>query len=144
MRDLQIGAEILKEALEREVIKEERLERAKKEEKAAAAAQVANVSTTGYVLCQLQINESLLSQIKQAFLDDRKSRTMVERRERELREARAAAASRPAQPTLTPPTPSFMPGTGTGRRLDGQEVTLADAPTAPVADDSTGDDDDDY
>ena len=45
MRDLQIGADILKEALEREVGKEERLELARKQEKAVAAAQVANVST---------------------------------------------------------------------------------------------------
>ena len=45
IRDLQIGAEILREALEREVTKEERQERAKREEKAAAAAQKANVSS---------------------------------------------------------------------------------------------------
>lgn len=44
MRDLQIGAEILKEALEREITKEERVERARQQEKAVAAAQVANVS----------------------------------------------------------------------------------------------------
>ena len=43
--DLRIGAEILKEALERELTKEERAERAKQQEKAVAAAQVANVSS---------------------------------------------------------------------------------------------------
>ena len=43
MTDLRIAADILKEALEREVTKEERQERAKREEKAVAAAQVANV-----------------------------------------------------------------------------------------------------
>lgn len=43
MADLRIGADILKEALEREMTKEEREERAKREEKAVAAAQVANV-----------------------------------------------------------------------------------------------------
>lgn len=50
MRDLAIGAEILKEALDRELLKEERQERAKKQEKAAAAAQVSNVSTSSSVL----------------------------------------------------------------------------------------------
>jgi hypothetical protein len=41
--DLTIGAEILREALERELTKEEREARAKREEKAVAAAQLANV-----------------------------------------------------------------------------------------------------
>lgn len=44
MGDLRIGAEILKETLDREVGKEERIMRAKQEEKAVAAAHVANVS----------------------------------------------------------------------------------------------------
>lgn len=43
MSDLRIGAEILKEALEREMSKEDRAERAKQQEKAVAAAHVANV-----------------------------------------------------------------------------------------------------
>lgn len=43
MGDLRIGAEILKEALDRELTKEEREERAKREEKAIKASEVANV-----------------------------------------------------------------------------------------------------
>ena len=43
MRDLQIGAEILQEALTREAEKEERHERAFREGRAAEAARVANV-----------------------------------------------------------------------------------------------------
>ncbi len=43
MRDLQIGAEILQEALTRESEKEERRERAFRDERAAEAARVANV-----------------------------------------------------------------------------------------------------
>ncbi|KAI0340932.1 hypothetical protein BDW22DRAFT_1485878 [Trametopsis cervina] len=108
MRDLQIGADILAEALEREVTKEEREARAKQQEKAVAAAQKAN--------------------IKQAFLDDRKSRALIERRERETREAKAAAAGRRAsEPLSVPssPTPTTrMPGSGhllSGQTLDSTE-----------------------
>jgi hypothetical protein len=43
MADLRIGAGILKEAVELEVVKQERSERAKKEEKAVAAAAANNV-----------------------------------------------------------------------------------------------------
>ncbi|KIP04877.1 hypothetical protein PHLGIDRAFT_120297 [Phlebiopsis gigantea 11061_1 CR5-6] len=91
MVDLRIGAEILKETLDREVGKEERILRAKQDEKAVAAAHVAN--------------------IKQAFLDDRKSRAVQERREKELREARAAVALRRASQSPATP-PAVMPGSG--------------------------------
>lgn len=43
MGDLKIGADILREALDRELTKEERAAQAKREEKAVAAAQIANV-----------------------------------------------------------------------------------------------------
>lgn len=64
----------------------------------------------------------ILSQIKQAFLDDRKSRVMQERREREVREARAAAAARRAsQPPVSPvSSPRVMPGSG--HTLSGNSV----------------------
>ena len=45
MGDLKIGAEIIRECFEREMTKEERAAQAKKEEKAVAAAQIANVGT---------------------------------------------------------------------------------------------------
>ncbi|KAI0773354.1 hypothetical protein BC629DRAFT_1595126 [Irpex lacteus] len=106
MRDLQIGAEILQEALTRESEKEERRERAFRDERAAEAARVANA--------------------KQAFLDDRKSRTLVERREKELREAKAAAATRQGStPPTSPSTSTVGPHSmlGTGRTLDGRTVS---------------------
>jgi len=115
MTDLRIGAEILKETLDRELPKDQKAEEAIKNEKAAHAAHVAN--------------------IKQAFLDDRKSREIRERREKEVREARlaAAAARRSSVPPTSPPQsptsqsqppPGYMPGSG--RTLFGNTVTDAD------------------
>lgn len=116
LRDLQVGAEIVKEALEREMTKEERQERARREEKAVAAAQVAN--------------------IKQAFLDDRKSRSHIDRREKELREARAAAATnRSSEPPASPSPPATNRMPGSGHLLSGGQVTLADAPNTQNDDD---------
>ncbi|KAI0698585.1 hypothetical protein BC835DRAFT_1405325 [Cytidiella melzeri] len=114
MRDLQIGAAIIQETLVREAEKEERQERAKREEKAVKAAHVAN--------------------IKQAFLDDRKSRTIVERREKELREARAA---RGASAALDPASPS--PST-TNSQMPGSGHTLDDRTLNSVEDDGDADD----
>ncbi|KAI0092422.1 hypothetical protein BDY19DRAFT_990148 [Irpex rosettiformis] len=92
LRDLEIGAEILQEALVRESEKEERHERTQRTQKAAEAARVANA--------------------KQAFLDDRKDRTIIEKRERELREAKAAIAARRTSVPPASPDPSTMPGPG--------------------------------
>ena len=67
-------------------------------------------------------------------MDDRKSRAVVEKRERELREARAAASARQSSAdTPSPPSNARMPGSG--HLLSGQPVTLADPP-------NTYDDDD--
>ncbi|KAL6309529.1 hypothetical protein BKA93DRAFT_757832 [Sparassis latifolia] len=85
MSDLRIGSAMLEEALERELSKEERARHAREAEKAASEAAVAN--------------------IKQAFLDDRRSRALQARRERETREAIEAAARRRASlPPASPPT----------------------------------------
>ncbi|THH01679.1 hypothetical protein EW026_g1069 [Hermanssonia centrifuga] len=120
MQDLRIGAEILKEALERELTKEEVEERRKKEEKAIAAAQV--------------------EKIKQAFLDDRKSRTLQERREREVREARAqVAARRSSLPPASTALSRQMPGSG--HTLNGGPVTIDEGQNADDADDDDDDDD---
>jgi hypothetical protein len=43
MNELRIGAAILKEAVDLDVVKQQRLEQAKKEEKAVAAAAASNV-----------------------------------------------------------------------------------------------------
>jgi len=94
MTDLRIGAAILQEAVDLEVVKQERLERSKKEEKAVAAA-VAN-------------------NIKLAFLDDRKTKMLRDQRDRERREAQAATAANrevPSSPSISPAS-SDMPGTG--------------------------------
>lgn len=133
--DLRIGADILKEALEREETKEERTERMKKEEKAVAAAQVANVSTYKYSSSTLLIS-SLSLQIKTAFMDDRKSRALVDRRERELRNARATAGRASTSHAVPKSTPGTMPTSG--RTLAGQQVQLE-----PAQDDHDGEGDDD-
>jgi len=91
--DLHIGAAILKEAIELDTQKQKRLERSRREEKAAAAAVANNV--------------------KLAFLDDRKTKMRQDQRDRERREAHAAAAARGEARSLTPETlPRTMPGSG--------------------------------
>ncbi|EKM59515.1 uncharacterized protein PHACADRAFT_250072 [Phanerochaete carnosa HHB-10118-sp] len=100
--DLRIGAEILKEALDREMTKEERAERAKQQEKAVAAAQIAN--------------------IKQQFLDDRKSQALRTRREEEQRQAQAAVAAR--QPPMSPTSPPGTMPSGDGRILSENVVSI--------------------
>ena len=59
-----------------------------------------------------------ISQVKQAFLDDRKSKALHDRREKEVRDARASTNARGASPT-SPQLPSSssnrsraMPGSG--------------------------------
>ncbi|KAF4575062.1 hypothetical protein EYR36_006418 [Pleurotus pulmonarius] len=73
LEDLQIGAAILKEALDRQSEKEERASRAKQEEKEAA--------------------EAALLKVKLAYMDDRKTKVMTDERDRQLREAHAAAVA---------------------------------------------------
>lgn len=93
LSDLRIGTAILQEALERELVKEERAKHAREAEKAASEAAIANT--------------------KQAFMDDRKSRALQERRERETRTAiEAAALNRSSLPPASPslPVPSSTPG----------------------------------
>jgi len=99
MTDLRIGAAILKEAVELEAVKQERLGRARKEEKAVAAAAANN--------------------IKLAFLDDRKTKMLRDQRERERREAQAAAAARETQtvPPISPASSAIPDMPGTGRSL---------------------------
>jgi len=92
LNDLKIGVAVLKEAMERENEKEERLERARLEEKAVADAQKAK--------------------IKEAFLDDRKSKMMTDERERQLRLARAARGSRSPISESEAPPPPYIPGAG--------------------------------
>jgi len=81
LNDLRIGSAVLKEVMERENIKEEQLEQARLEEKAVAEAQI--------------------EKVKQAFLDDRKSRMLVDERERQRRAAKAS--SPPPEAETSPP-----------------------------------------
>ncbi|KAF8897564.1 hypothetical protein BD779DRAFT_1491522 [Infundibulicybe gibba] len=69
MNDLRIGAAILKEFIDLETEKMERATRSKKEEKAVA--------------------EAAAYKVKLAFMDDRKSKMLLDEREREIRNARA-------------------------------------------------------
>jgi len=89
--DLLIGHAVLKEFEEREAEKEQRLAKARAEEKAAIEAQK--------------------EKTRLAFLDDRKSKTQLDERERELRAARAARLPSPEPETELAP-PQYMPGSG--------------------------------
>ncbi|KAK0206595.1 hypothetical protein DFS33DRAFT_601464 [Desarmillaria ectypa] len=102
MDNLRIGSAILKEAFDLETEKQERAARAKKEEKAVAAAAA--------------------NKVKLAFMDDRKSKIEADQREKALRDARlAAAAARGSEPS-TSPEPSqlrqVVPGSGHVLGLD--------------------------
>ncbi|KAJ8515050.1 hypothetical protein ONZ45_g7482 [Pleurotus djamor] len=71
MEDLRLGAAMLKEAMSLQAEKDERSARSKELEKAA--------------------REEAALKVKLAFMDDRRSKTMFDEREKEIREARAAA-----------------------------------------------------
>ncbi|TFK56050.1 hypothetical protein OE88DRAFT_1652629 [Heliocybe sulcata] len=127
--DLRIGAAILHEVLDRKSEQLERTKRWKEQDKAAAAAAAKNVQL--------------------AFMDDRKSKMLNDKREKELREARAAAAAR--RQSMSPPTSpavSAVRMTGPGQTLSGQIVHGDDLDIPPPYhgrsqnDDSEGDDDD--
>jgi len=87
--DLLIGHTVLKEFEEREAEKDQRLAKARAEEKAAIEAQK--------------------EKTRLAFLDDRKSKLQNDERERQLRAARAAKLPSPEPETAEPPP---MPGSG--------------------------------
>ncbi|KAF9652227.1 hypothetical protein BDM02DRAFT_3061714, partial [Thelephora ganbajun] len=104
--DLLIGHAVLKEFEEREAEREQRLAKAKAEEKAAIEAQK--------------------EKTRLAFLDDRKSKIQLDERERQIRAARAGKLSSPEQET-EPPPPQHMPG-------GGYILSGADTPPAPTND----------
>jgi hypothetical protein len=120
---------VLKETMERETEKEERLEQAKREEKAIAEAQKAKVT----VHCNNFILILSSLQIKEAFLDDRKSKLIADERERQRRIARAARGPSPTSETEAPPPP-YIPGPG---------ITLAGGPVISETTSLMDDDDDD-
>ncbi|KZT26917.1 hypothetical protein NEOLEDRAFT_1061920 [Neolentinus lepideus HHB14362 ss-1] len=103
MDDLRIGAAIIHEILDRKSEHLERTKRWKEQEKAAA--------------------ETVAKNVKLAFMDDRKSKALQDKREKEVREARAAAAVRPqsASPPVSP-VASAVRIPGTGQTLSGQIV----------------------
>ncbi|KAI0335476.1 hypothetical protein GY45DRAFT_1240298 [Cubamyces sp. BRFM 1775] len=122
--DLEIGAAMIKEALERELVKEDREQRRRAEEKA--------------------VHEAAVAKVKQAFYDDRKGRAMVDERERTARAAAAANPHRasPASPTLADYRPKRrMPGSG--QTLSGEVIDVEaedeegheDADAAPRSED---------
>ncbi|KAI0638195.1 hypothetical protein C8Q77DRAFT_416722 [Trametes polyzona] len=99
MDDLRIGAAMIKEALDRELVKEEVDKRKRAEEKAA--------------------HEAAVAKVKQAFYDDRKGRAMIDERERI---ARAAAAANPAPPS---PAAAAIADYRPRRRMPGSGHTLS-------------------
>ncbi|KDQ64535.1 hypothetical protein JAAARDRAFT_64380 [Jaapia argillacea MUCL 33604] len=104
MRDLRIGAEVLKEVLQHKTEQEDRIKQWKREEKAAAEAVQRNV--------------------KLAFMDDRKTKQILDKRERERQQAKAEAAARgsvspPGSPNMQATSFDSLPGAGNtvgGRR----------------------------
>jgi len=91
LKDLGIGLAVLKEFEEREAEKAQRLAKAKAEEKAAIEAQK--------------------EKTRLAFLDDRKSKILIDEREKQHREALAARLPSSELETAPAPPP-FMPGGG--------------------------------
>jgi len=104
--DLLIGHTVLKEFGDREAERDQRLAKARAEEKAVVEAQK--------------------EKMRLAFLDDRKSRSQLDERERQIRAARAAKLPSPEPETEQQP-PRYMPGSG--HLLSGDE-----APPAPTND----------
>ncbi|KAI0660974.1 hypothetical protein C8Q70DRAFT_973882 [Cubamyces menziesii] len=117
MEDLKIGAAMIKEALERELVKEEREQRRRAEEKAA--------------------HEAAVAKVKQAFYDDRKGRAMVDERERTVR---AAAAANPNRSSASP-APSTIADYRPKRRMPGSGQTLSGEVIDVDADDDEGHED---
>ncbi|TFY51527.1 hypothetical protein EVJ58_g10519 [Rhodofomes roseus] len=96
-QDLEIGLAIIHEVLERELVKQERDERTKRQAKEAEEAAKEKVRTSPPTTsCISHLTSHHPPQLKRQFLDDRKSTALRGERERELREARAAAAARRA------------------------------------------------
>ncbi|KAI0771636.1 hypothetical protein BD413DRAFT_445850, partial [Trametes elegans] len=108
MDDLKIGAAMIKEALDRELVKEERDHRRRADEKAA--------------------HEAAVAQVKQAFYDDRKGRAVVDERERIARTAaaanRAAGSPGPSAAVADYRPKRRMPGSG--HTLSGEVITVDD------------------
>jgi len=104
--DLLIGHTVLKEFGDREAEKDQRLAKARAEEKAAIEAQK--------------------EKTRLAFLDDRRSKSQLDERERQIRAARAAKLPSP-EPEPEQQPPQYMPGSG--HLLSGDE-----APPAPTND----------
>lgn len=120
--------------MQRENEKEERLERARSEEKAVAEAQVEKVyDCPNFVRLVLTV---LRSQVKQAFLDDRKSKMLADERERQRLAAKAAKGPNPPPETESPPPP-YIPGGGF--TLTGDRV-----PTPEPEDEDEDDEDHDH
>ena len=145
MKDLEIGAAMIKEALARELPKEEQAARRRAEEKAAEEAAKAKVLQS--VLDISPELTALALQVKQAFYDDRKGRAITDERERTARAAAAArrAAGLSPEPEVADHRPKKkMPGSGntlSGVFVEAEDNSVAgSASPAPRA----GTDDEDF
>ncbi|CDO75594.1 hypothetical protein BN946_scf184858.g34 [Trametes cinnabarina] len=108
MNDLKIGAAMIKEAVDRELVKEEREQRRRADEKAA--------------------HEAAVAKVKQAFYDDRKGRALIDERERVTRAAAAAkgAAGSPAQQDAIADYRPKRRMPGSGHTLSGETIDVDD------------------
>ncbi|KAI1786541.1 hypothetical protein LXA43DRAFT_897752 [Ganoderma leucocontextum] len=116
MNDLKVGTAMIKEALDRELPKEEHAARKRAEEKAA--------------------HEAAVAKVKQAFYDDRKGRAITDERERV---ARAAAATRRAAGGMSP-EPEVQAADYRPRKMPGSGNTLSGS-VAQADDDSDEEED---
>lgn len=128
---------MLKEVLQRETEKAERDLQNKQQEKAAAEAAKLKVRQFFAVKPSARSNVSNDLQVKQAFLDDRKSALIRTQRERAQRIATTSLRQGPRSPTSSdaPSSPIRMPGPGA--TLSGSSSTSHDeSPTYGDASDS--------
>ncbi|KAG6916286.1 hypothetical protein DXG01_007527 [Tephrocybe rancida] len=108
MDDLETGTAILKEFVDLENERADRAARSKVDQKAVAAA--------------------VAQQVKLAYMDDRKTKTIHDEREKERRAARATALARQAELRETSPIPESPPPT---TRMPGSGHILSEAGPPP-------------
>jgi len=116
MEDLRIGSSILKDYIGLETGKQERAARAKKNEKSSIEAAAEKVDICDPLLLRYGHVDTIIFQVKLAFMEDRQSKLLRDEMEKEQRAARALVAARQtARQELSPniSTPeSAMPGSG--------------------------------
>ena len=109
MEDLRIGNSILADYIDLETEKQERAARSKKNEKASIEAAAEKVNICYPLLLRVYVHvDTIVLQVKLAFMDDRRSKLLRDEMEKERRAARDLAAANQAATTssiqeLSPP-----------------------------------------